>query len=112
MSFGNHKDFADAQGRIRDLSPVISRRPIYRSAILVTVGGATVDRNQMIESHIRPRPGLCLCIDFLKSVVGFTVFMMAFLRLHKILAYLETTPANRCVVKREEVLCAKLLILL
>jgi hypothetical protein len=79
---------------------------------LATVGGATVDRNQMIESHTRPRPGLCLCIDFLKSVVGFTVFMMAFLRLHKILAYLETTPASRCVVKGEELLCAKLLILL
>jgi hypothetical protein len=96
MSFRNHKDFADAQGRIRDLSPVISR-----SAILATVGGATVDRNQMIENHIRPRPGLCLCIDFLKSVVGFTVFMMAFLRLHKILAYLETTLANRkkCCVR-------------
>ncbi|CAH1366950.1 unnamed protein product [Tenebrio molitor] len=27
MSFRNHKDFADAQGRIRDLSLVISRRP-------------------------------------------------------------------------------------
>jgi hypothetical protein len=27
MSFRNHKHFADAQGRIRDLSLVISRRP-------------------------------------------------------------------------------------
>jgi hypothetical protein len=72
---------------------------------LATVGGATVDRNQMIENHTRPRPGLCLCIDFLKSVVGFTVFMMAFLRLHKILAYLETTPASTCVVKGKNVVC-------
>jgi hypothetical protein len=36
---------------------------------------------------------------------------MAFLRLHKILAYLEATAESRCVVEGEEVLCAKLLIL-
>jgi hypothetical protein len=35
---------------------------------------------------------------------------MAFLRLHKILAYLEATAESRCVVEGE-VLCAKLLIL-
>jgi hypothetical protein len=35
---------------------------------------------------------------------------MIFLRLHKILAYLEATGESRCVVKGEEVLCANLLI--
>jgi hypothetical protein len=33
MSFRNHKDFADAQGRIRDLSLVISRRPCFTPSL-------------------------------------------------------------------------------
>jgi hypothetical protein len=41
----------------------------------------------------------------------FAVFVMAFVRLHKILANLEATAESRCLVEGEEVLCAKLLIL-
>jgi hypothetical protein len=80
-----------------------------------TVRGDTFDRNQLIESHIRTQSGLCLYIFFLNKLLvlrfAVCVFVMAFLKLHKMLAYLEATPESS-VVEGKEVLCAKLLILL
>jgi hypothetical protein len=80
-------------------------------AISATVGGAT-DRALLPDfNSYTARFCLCLCIVLLLVLSEFAGFVMAFLRLHKILAYLEATAENRCVVEGEEVLCAKLLIL-
>jgi hypothetical protein len=54
---------------------------------------------------------LCLYIFLLLVLREFAGFVVVFLRLHKILTYLETTTERTCVVEGEEVLCGKLLIL-
>jgi hypothetical protein len=80
-------------------------------AISATVGGAT-DRALLPDfKSYTAQFCLCLCIVLLLVLSEFAGFVMAFLRLHKILAYLEATAESRCVVEGEEVLCAKLLIL-
>jgi hypothetical protein len=79
-------------------------------AISATVGGAT-DRALLPDfNSYTARFCLCLCIVLLLVLSEFAGFVMAFLRLHKILAYVEATEESRCVVEGE-VLCAKLLIL-
>jgi hypothetical protein len=63
-----------------------------------------------ILSHT-PLDSARLCIVLLLVLREFAGFVMVFLRLHKILTYLEETAERRCVVEGEEVLSAKFLIL-
>jgi hypothetical protein len=80
-------------------------------AISATVGGATERALLPDFKSYTARFCLWLCIVLLLVLREFAGFVMVFLRLHKILTYLETTAERRCVVEGEEVLCAKFLIL-